>query len=459
MRLAFAAFFACSAILSAESSRCPEPRKPHLTSCTIFYNCMNLPGGGYVWVPSRCTEGLVFQPYLRMCVVPGDIWTCDTLSTDSTFVTERYETPELIDPTETSYLGYTQDPPDFSEAIDSSYAISDFVDSTIEAVTAQPLIEFEDSTRVNSGLRNVTYHKEENYLYEYNSQITQSPLMQKYKDIIDSHQKWLNDLITRLHIHKELSAAISASLSASVGSGTTTSPIQTITIFASHNRKQNISVNYQSHFEPNNVKPNEIDNVATTTDAVSTASTLDLLVNSLDPDNNVIRITDNLGNRRYLTINEYRVTAHRLSSRTVSVVACTKNVRLPNKTDCDRYYMCDPKTASVTEYSCPPHTAFNMYSRICDIESAKTCGRKLSTSEIFTVEREDATMHSEESSEEMLCKELGKIKDPASDSHYYICYNAPGSEKVKSIRMTCPNALIFCQSKKVCTVRRLCDVS
>lgn len=394
-------------------------------------------------------------------MVPGDIWTCDTLSTDSTFVTERYETPELIDPTETSYLGYTQDPLDFSEAIDSSYAISDFVDSTIETITAHPLIEFEDSTRENSRLQNVTYHKEENYLYEYtNNQITQLPLMQKYKDIVDSHQKWLNDLITRLHIHKELSAAISASLSASVEGGTTTNPIRTITIFASHNRQQNISVNYQNHFEANHGKPNEMDNVATTTDAVSAESTLDLLINSLDPDNNVIRITDNLGNRRYLTINEYKVAARRLSPRAVSVVACTKNVRLPNKTNCDRYYMCDPKTASVTEYSCPPHTAFNMYSRICDIESAKTCVHKVSTNEIFieNIEREDALTHNEESSEEMLCKELGKIKDPASDSHYYICYNIPGSEKIKSIRMTCPNALIFCQSKKVCTVRRLCDV-
>jgi len=52
-------FFACGLIFPANPSRCLEPRKPHLTSCTIFYNCVNLPNGGYVWVPSRCTEGLV----------------------------------------------------------------------------------------------------------------------------------------------------------------------------------------------------------------------------------------------------------------------------------------------------------------------------------------------------------------------------------------------------------------
>lgn len=46
-------------LITTESSKCPESRKPHSTSCTVFYNCVNLPDGGYVWVPSKCTEGLV----------------------------------------------------------------------------------------------------------------------------------------------------------------------------------------------------------------------------------------------------------------------------------------------------------------------------------------------------------------------------------------------------------------
>ncbi|XP_012524474.1 uncharacterized protein LOC105829936 [Monomorium pharaonis] len=467
-------FLACSLICQASSSKCPEPRKPHQTSCTIFYDCVNLPDGGYVWVPSKCSEGLVFQPYLRICVIPGDIWTCDTLST------------ERVPPTDTSYLGYTQDPSGFSKTIDSSYVIDNFSDPTTEAVTAYPLIEFEESdeTRhVDKSVKNASYHREENYLYVYTNSQGQLPLslIQEYKSIVDSHFKWMNELMNQLHAYSnEVSATVSSSLTVPIEDATTVKPeTQIITIFASHNRRQNVSLNdlaLGSHTEGNelhngeSIKPVEtnglrpqVDNViATTTDSiVSTGSALELLIDSLDSDNSIIRISDNLGSKQYLTIERYRAVAHRLTSRnTVSVVACTRNVRLPNRTDCNRYYTCEPKTAAVIEYSCPSHTAFNMYSRICDVESAKTCDRnKIFANEIFLkrAENESTKTYDEGASEERLCRELGKIKDPASNSHYYICYSVPDSEEIKSIRMTCPNALIFCQSKKVCTTRRLCD--
>lgn len=53
------AFFLYSILITIESSKCPESRKPHSTSCTIFYNCVNLPSGGYVWIPSKCIGNLV----------------------------------------------------------------------------------------------------------------------------------------------------------------------------------------------------------------------------------------------------------------------------------------------------------------------------------------------------------------------------------------------------------------
>ncbi|XP_011877784.1 PREDICTED: uncharacterized protein LOC105567487 [Vollenhovia emeryi] len=447
---------ACSLICLARPSRCPEPRKPHLTSCTIFYNCVNLPGGGYVWVPSKCSEGLVFQPYLRICVVPGDIWTCDTLSTE--------RAPALIDSTGTSYLGYTQEPPGLAETIDSSYVIDDFYDSTTKAVTAYPLIEFEESdgkTRGDEDARNSSCHGQENYLHEYTSSQGQLPLslVQKYKDVVDNHYKWLNRLS---HTFEELSAALSASPSTPAGDVE-----QTVVIFASRGR--NVSFNYlaQSYAErdeSHNGAPTEAVGSSGGPQASSVATTAggpELLIDSLDSDNSIIRISDNLGSKQYLTVERYRAVAHRLAPRAVSVVACTRNVRLPNGTDCSRYYTCEPKTAAVVEYFCPPHTAFNVHSRICDVESARTCAGDRLPAKGTHVERvEDkstAILGGEETPEGRVCRELGKMKDPASDSHYFICHGAPDSEDIKSIRMTCPNTLIFCQSKKVCTTRRLCD--
>lgn len=373
------------------------------------------------------------------------------------------------------YSGYTENS-GLSETIDSSYVIDDFSDPTTEAVTAIPLIEFEESegtTRGDENVKNVSYHKEENYLYNYMNSREQMALflMQKYKNIIDIHQKWLNELMNRLHVYKEMSTAISSSLTFPVKNITIINPTQTVTIFASHNHKQNLSLNYPAQIidknksqgdKPIETEDNklETDNIATTNSAVSTESTLKLLIDSLDVDNNIIRIDDDIGTRKYLTIKDYKKISHRLKPRHISVVMCTKNLRMANKTNCNKYYTCDPKTASLTEYFCPPHTAFNVNLRICDIESAKTCGinKYPTTNEIFEHEI-TTTVKTQESSERKTCQEIGKIKDPSSDSHYYICYNAPGSENIKAIRMTCPNTLIFCQNKKVCTTKRLCDTS
>lgn len=407
-------------------------------------------------------------------MVPGDIWTCDW-TTEHNFVTNKYETPELVGyPTDTSSSGYTQD--SFSNVIDSSYVIDNFSESTTEAITAYPLIEFEESdmtTHVNKDAKNETYHKEENHLYEYHmDKQTSLPLMEEFKNIIDSHYKCLNELINRLHNYKKLSA-ITSSLSIPIRDIMTVKPTKTFAIFESHNREHNITLNYlvQSYTE-DNVKlredePTEMkegngshinNGTSTSNNVIPTESTLQLLINSLDSENNIIKINDNLGNKQYLTIDRYKNIASQLTSRYITIVACTKNVRLSNRTDCNRYYTCDPKTASVVEFSCPLHTAFNVNSRICDIESAKTCGNKLPINEIFVERYENMTTDSGKKlrEEDQLCQELGKMKDPISDSHYYICYSIPGSEDIKSIRMSCPNALIFCQGKRVCTTRRLC---
>lgn len=407
-------------------------------------------------------------------MVPGDIWTCDWTTDMHTFVTNKYETPELVGyPTDTSSSGYTQDP--FSNVIDSSYVIDNFSELTTEAATAYPLIEFEEAdmtTRAEKDAKNVTYHKEDNYLYKYymNKQISLS-LTEEYKNIIDNHYKCLNELLNRLHNYEKLSA-ISSSLSIPIRDITTVKPTKTIVIFESHNREHNITLNYfVQNYTEGNVKLHEdepiemeegngsqINDSTSTNNVVSTESTLQSLINSLDPENNIIKISDNLGNKKYLTIDGYKNIVSKLTLRYISVVACTKNVRLPNRTDCNRYYTCDPKTASVVEFSCPLHTAFNVNSRICDIDSEKTCGKKLPINEIFVEHHENMTTDSGKKliEEDQLCQELGKMKDLASDSHYYICYSIPGSEDIKSIRMSCPNALIFCQEKKVCTTRRLC---
>uniref|UniRef100_A0A0A1WE03 Uncharacterized 11.2 kDa protein in IE1-IEN intergenic region n=1 Tax=Zeugodacus cucurbitae TaxID=28588 RepID=A0A0A1WE03_ZEUCU len=57
----------------------------------------------------------------------------------------------------------------------------------------------------------------------------------------------------------------------------------------------------------------------------------------------------------------------------VEVITCTTGVRQPNTTDCTRYYVCSKKDGKVLSYSCPPYTAFNAQSRICDAQTYAVC--------------------------------------------------------------------------------------
>uniref|UniRef100_A0A182K0H9 Chitin-binding type-2 domain-containing protein n=1 Tax=Anopheles christyi TaxID=43041 RepID=A0A182K0H9_9DIPT len=57
----------------------------------------------------------------------------------------------------------------------------------------------------------------------------------------------------------------------------------------------------------------------------------------------------------------------------ISVVLCMVGSRQPNNTDCFRYYICNPHNGVFQSYTCPPQTAFNKKSRMCDLTSYKQC--------------------------------------------------------------------------------------
>ncbi|XP_033334522.2 uncharacterized protein LOC117225256 [Megalopta genalis] len=435
-------FIFCSLLIAVESSKCPEPRKPHPTSCTVFYNCVNLPDSGYVWVPRKCTEGLVFQPYLRMCILPGDSWSCDTLSTGSV-ITNRYDTPELIDPNETSYMGSTEDPPNFSELIDSSYASDNVDESKNEMMTPYPLIQIQEP--MGNQQEKMIYNLQNHYKKEY--------LM-------------LNRLMQHLSIHKEITIPLEllASLSTSPKVTTETSAK---TEFSKASQQSVL----MSYFIQNRIQQTKLENGITTNatqqdvveypvkseeKSMQKVQTLNDTLESLlnDPENadKLILITSNTGDRQYFTVEKYKSLGYRVDSKFIQIIPCVGNVRMPNETDCAKYYMCKPETISIIEHSCPPHTGFNKYTRVCDRESYTKCLKNNQDKNNV-----DSDNRAEVKASNKVCTEHGKIKDMTSESHYYICYSpSNNSNDLKSVRMTCPNSLIFCQHKKVCTIRRLC---
>ncbi|XP_058820902.1 uncharacterized protein LOC131683099 [Topomyia yanbarensis] len=56
---------------------CLEQTRPHATRCDQFFRCVLLPSETHVWVPTQCAKGLIYEPQLKTCVLPGNDWECD----------------------------------------------------------------------------------------------------------------------------------------------------------------------------------------------------------------------------------------------------------------------------------------------------------------------------------------------------------------------------------------------
>ncbi|XP_017077852.2 uncharacterized protein LOC108112491 [Drosophila eugracilis] len=70
----------------------------------------------------------------------------------------------------------------------------------------------------------------------------------------------------------------------------------------------------------------------------------------------------------------------------VEVITCQAGVRQPNQTDCTRYFVCSKKDGKVLSYSCPPYTAFNKQTRICDATTYAQCGNVLPAFSGYTID-------------------------------------------------------------------------
>ncbi|XP_048511878.1 uncharacterized protein LOC125501073 [Athalia rosae] len=490
------------------ASKCPEPRKPHLTSCTIFYNCVNLPGGGYVWAPARCTNGLVFQPYLRICVLPGDSWTCDILATEPPETTTR-EMPELIDSTLTSYLGYGEDDASkYGEPVDSYYKLDRYTEpsETHSTVTPYPLIEVTapnsyinqiDSTIQNIGLPIAIKHSEDNYLYHFvNGQQVLSTPANANSEQLQTHLQHLSELLERLTANQGVGIPHDRQPPL-YATTTTTTPRSAIDYAGDYNGNDFLSNGYsnekqgsailnfllKNYLQKNEGQSNGVfSNLGTiaklrtaeqTTQKANdephgvptTTEPVDLEIKGHQSEDNIVVVSDSLNNKQYFTIGKYKSIAHQLLSETVELLPCTNGVRLPNSTDCTRYYSCEPSTAKIRQFSCPENTAFNQYKRLCETgeyalcksEATKTVLRISHTTVAPKMNGDNGEASKENTENKSPCQTIGKHSDPTSEKHYYLCFSEKDrSNDMKFQRMVCPNSLIFCEDKNLCTTRKRC---
>ncbi|KAL2719388.1 hypothetical protein V1478_010850 [Vespula squamosa] len=480
-------------LIVVNSSKCPEFKRPHNTNCTMFYNCINLPIDGFVWVPSKCSDNLVFQPYLKTCVLPSDTWSCDHLKNRSfsTTTNKNFNFNQNYTRTNSKFLvsAHVHDAYNFNETINLSNKSSVDLHPSIKI---ENTIIYKKDNKYNNNhniINPVTINqKEENYVHEYINKRNQMalPFTSESKDQMQDHYVWINQLINRLIIYKKLLLSLDQLTLPSID-------------FIKHNKSveppespeysknvRNILLKYiirRYMFQTNyhNVVANttkflnfsEIGEHKIYNSDINSSehniikkfnktreNTIYETDNYVNTDNSIIMITDDFGNKEYLTVEKYKSIAYKIKSNSIHLIPCIKEIRFANKSDCIKYYICEPLKAHVKEFTCPDNTAFNEYTRICDTYRYKICKEHKSVfTELSLINSTKINnfLSNNDIPKEKICKEIGRTEDPTSDTYYYICYfSTKTSADIKAVRMRCPNNLKFCKSKNVCTTRKLC---
>jgi len=135
-------------------------------------------------------------------------------------------------------------------------------------------------------------------------------------------------------------------------------------------------------------------------------------------------------------------------------IPCTTGVRMPNFTDCTRYYICNATTNTILSYACPPNMAFNVYKHVCEKGVYNWCKQQTMVFNhlIMSQPLEEITVAT--TRRPSPCSKPGKIPDPHSKQHYFVCYIE--NNNIVSYRMACPNKLEYCESEKICKKQNDC---
>lgn len=62
-----------------------------------------------------------------------------------------------------------------------------------------------------------------------------------------------------------------------------------------------------------------------------------------------------------------------LLNSNIEVLTCATGVRQANSSDCTKYFVCNSNTGKVLSYTCPPYTAFNSDTKICNAKTYADC--------------------------------------------------------------------------------------
>ncbi|XP_055386265.1 GATA zinc finger domain-containing protein 14-like [Condylostylus longicornis] len=207
----------------------------------------------------------------------------------------------------------------------------------------------------SSPLSSLNYHMGNSLSNDLNKQkYTQFVTNQlTHQTNLDQQYSYLNE---NHNLHSALSTGSSSSLPSSSSASTTT-----LTNILPHNN------NYHNN-GINSVGPNALVNLG------GNYISYDIYKNKLLP---ALESAAGLNTNNNNNNNNGMINNNQLIQPNVEIVTCTAGIRQPNSTDCTKYFVCSRKDSKVLSYSCPPYTAFNSQTRICDAKTYAICNPEI----------------------------------------------------------------------------------
>ncbi|XP_031335626.1 uncharacterized protein LOC116165377 [Photinus pyralis] len=437
-----------------EYSGCPESKKQYPGDCRLFYKCVSLSEAAhaYVWVPSRCSAGLVFHPTLKQCIMEDDYFNCyadnenmiesqyfqevnelgSDFSTVDHFGMQDYET----EPT-TTHFESTLESSSFIEPYHALNGLQQdqvplsMVDNismdrigTQMSLLTKLIGTLRPTTITGRPLQKVSNGEVSPIEYGAGPQkfmplqpIAISPSFSSIENKVDLVLPQVNKLtaqlvmqnpiaekLSDLHVLKETSEV--SPLLFNPNTSNYSDPQDIVTFLFRKYLTNKYFMKDGEYIKRNSAAP-----VVTFYNSMHQALREDIHQNT--------------------TVSTY---TNSNSSKELYGKSCLKGIRLPNPQDCTRYFLCNASTISFQSYTCPPNMAFNKTKRICDVREYQRCKKEI---------EENREVEKIENYNEIPC-----------DS--YMCGGLQNFDVSKHNQLKCVGTLKFCTKKQKCLPSNLC---
>ncbi|XP_065075759.1 mucin-2 isoform X2 [Ochlerotatus camptorhynchus] len=400
-----------AAVVTALGEQCPDQTRPHATRCDQYFRCVLLPSKTHVWIPTKCDKGLIYEPQLKTCVLPGDEWECNlsaevgnesgenvyginnlpaAIYTGPTVNPVRLTTPlgsieSDVSVTENGGEGFV----DGGVGGSNTEEVTDSVAATTigqQQITNLPTVSGDNEghqATIYDNLRNQIMNGSQYYNYQtamvdsYGSrfppqQVPNAPPMYPYPPPMaypvysqqnyqyPSNQQnfqYPNNQQTYQYPNPYYSLPQVMNRlrnTASYDNDNSQSNENTIS-----DEEDDASAELPEKEEPstpNEQSSEENDEVLEDTGSKKLISVGGYTLNYNDYKDSILPLLD-------ANPDEVRI----------SVLTCTLGSRQPNKTECTKYYVCNPHNGAFQSFTCPSFTAFNAETRVCDSATYKSC--------------------------------------------------------------------------------------